>query len=67
MLRTYFLHHRELLGALARAAWETVLEGVFRFFSAVRVFGTWVRAHVMAEGLSFRMVSPFGGIADLVV
>jgi len=26
MLRLYFLHHRELLGDLARAAWETVLE-----------------------------------------
>ncbi|MEJ2188365.1 MAG: transposase [Acidobacteriota bacterium] len=26
MLRPYFLHHRELLGRLARAAWETVLE-----------------------------------------
>jgi len=26
MLRPYFLHHRELLGGLARAAWETALE-----------------------------------------
>ena len=26
MLRPYFLHHRELLGGLARAAWGTVLE-----------------------------------------
>ena len=26
MLRPYFLHHRELLGGLARAAWETVVE-----------------------------------------
>ena len=26
MLRPYFLHQRELLGGLARAAWETVLE-----------------------------------------
>jgi len=26
MLRPYFLHHRELLGWLARVAWETVLE-----------------------------------------
>jgi len=26
MLRLYFLHHRELFGGLARAAWETVLE-----------------------------------------
>ena len=26
MLRPYFLHHRELVGGLARAAWETVLE-----------------------------------------
>ncbi|MEJ2024325.1 MAG: transposase [Deltaproteobacteria bacterium] len=26
MLRPYFLHHRELLGKLAKAAWETVLE-----------------------------------------
>jgi len=26
MLRLYFLHHRELVGGLARAAWETVLE-----------------------------------------
>jgi len=26
MLRPYFLHHRELLGGLARGAWETVLE-----------------------------------------
>jgi hypothetical protein len=26
MLRPYFLHHRELLGCLARAAWETVRE-----------------------------------------
>ena len=26
MLRRYFLHHRELLGGLARAAWETVFE-----------------------------------------
>ena len=26
MLRPYFLHHRELLGGLARAAWETVCE-----------------------------------------
>lgn len=26
MLRPYFLHHRELLGVLAHAAWETVLE-----------------------------------------
>jgi len=26
MLRPYFLHHRELLGELARAGWETVLE-----------------------------------------
>jgi hypothetical protein len=26
MLRPYFLHHRELLGKLARSAWETVLE-----------------------------------------
>jgi len=26
ILRPYFLHHRELLGGLARAAWETVLE-----------------------------------------
>ena len=26
MLRPYFLHHRELLGRLARAAWETVLQ-----------------------------------------
>ncbi len=26
MLRLYFLHHRELLGPLARAAWETVGE-----------------------------------------
>ena len=26
MLRPYFLHHRELLGELVRAAWETVLE-----------------------------------------
>ncbi len=26
VLRLYFLHHRELLGGLARAAWETVLE-----------------------------------------
>jgi len=26
MLRPYFLHHRELLGGLARAGWETVLE-----------------------------------------
>jgi hypothetical protein len=26
MLRRYFLHHRELLGGLSRAAWETVLE-----------------------------------------
>jgi len=24
MLRPYFLHHRELLGKLSRAAWETV-------------------------------------------
>jgi len=26
MLRPYFLHHRELLGRLSRAAWETVLQ-----------------------------------------
>ena len=26
MLRPYFLHHRALLGGLAQAAWETVLE-----------------------------------------
>ncbi len=26
MLRPYFLHHRELLGELSRAAWETVLD-----------------------------------------
>jgi len=26
MLRPYFLHHRELLGRLSRAAWETVSE-----------------------------------------
>ena len=26
MLRPYFLHHRELLGGLSRAVWETVLE-----------------------------------------
>ena len=26
MLRPHFLHHRELLGGLAHAAWETVLE-----------------------------------------
>jgi ribosomal protein S27E len=26
MLRPYFLHHRELIGGLARAAWETVRE-----------------------------------------
>jgi hypothetical protein len=26
MLRPYFLHHRELLGGFAHAAWETVLE-----------------------------------------
>jgi len=26
MLRPHFLHHRELLGGLARAAWKTVLE-----------------------------------------
>ena len=26
MLRLYFLHHRDLLGKLARAAWETVLD-----------------------------------------
>ena len=26
MLRPYFLHHRRLLGGLARAGWETVLE-----------------------------------------
>ena len=26
MLRPYFLYHRELLGCLARAAWETVRE-----------------------------------------
>ncbi len=26
MLRPYFLHHRELLGELALAGWETVLE-----------------------------------------
>ena len=26
MLRPYFLHHRELLGGLSRAAWETVFE-----------------------------------------
>ena len=26
MLRPYFLHHRDLLGGLARAAWETVRE-----------------------------------------
>ena len=26
MLRPYFLHHRQLLGGLARAAWETALE-----------------------------------------
>jgi hypothetical protein len=26
MLRPYFLHHRELLGTLARAAWDTVCE-----------------------------------------
>ncbi len=26
MLRPYFLHHRGLLGGLARAAWETALE-----------------------------------------
>jgi len=26
MLRPYFLHHRELLGPLARAAWQTALE-----------------------------------------
>jgi hypothetical protein len=26
MLRPYFLHHRELLGGLARAAWETACE-----------------------------------------
>ena len=26
MLRPYFLHHRELLGELSQAAWETVLE-----------------------------------------
>ena len=26
MLRPYFLHHRELLGGLARTAWETALE-----------------------------------------
>ncbi len=26
MLRPYFLHHREMLGGLARAAWETALE-----------------------------------------
>jgi len=26
MLRPYYLHHRELLGGLARAAWETALE-----------------------------------------
>jgi len=26
LLRPYFLHHRELLGQLSRAAWETVAE-----------------------------------------
>jgi hypothetical protein len=26
MLRPYFLHHRELLGGLARTAWDTLLE-----------------------------------------
>jgi hypothetical protein len=26
MLRPYFLHHRDLLGGLAQAAWETVLQ-----------------------------------------
>ena len=26
MLRAYFRHHRELIGGLARAAWETVLQ-----------------------------------------
>ena len=30
MLRPYFLHHRELLGGLVLAAWETVLELLFR-------------------------------------
>lgn len=26
LLRPFFLHHRELLGSLCRAAWETVAE-----------------------------------------
>jgi len=30
MLRPYFLHHRELLGGLARAAWGTVLLSGFK-------------------------------------
>ncbi len=37
MLRPYFLHHRELLGKLSRAAWETVQETLRRLPSAAAV------------------------------
>ena len=44
MLRPYFLHHRALLGGLAQAAWETVLE----LMSAAAIPGRSVSSAVAA-------------------
>jgi hypothetical protein len=64
MLRIYFLHHRQLLGALSRAAYETVKE---LMVSAVeekgrlqRLRGRDHREHV-DQGASTRLPDPPGG------
>jgi hypothetical protein len=65
MLRVYFLHHRELLGELSRAAYETVKELMaaacledesFRpgMVSVVQTFGKAARFHPHVHGLCSR-------------
>ena len=65
MLRVYFFHHRELLGKLSRAAYETVKEmmviqslepGPFRpgMVSVVQTFGDKVRLHPHVHALCTR-------------
>jgi hypothetical protein len=50
MLRPYFLHHRQLLGKLCRAAWDTVRELMAAAVEEVEGFATGMVAAVQTAG-----------------
>jgi len=66
MLRIYFLHHRELLGALSRAAYETVKElMVAAFYSVtVRGFKFQKKAGCVYQGHRALYLGPYASVMD---